>query len=118
MEKPGLVQREVSSISWIEFNIPDWGKGTVVVNVALKMPDMLDVFGDLADERDEGDVDVIRTSAAETIAPINIFAISVCDNLLEHPHGIHWDVMVCFSYVGFMHVEFDVISVFSSIRSK
>ena len=65
---------------------------------------VFDVICDPANEGDKGDVDVIRASAPEAIAPVDILAVSVRDRLFKHPHWVHGNVTVRFGYVGFMHV--------------
>ena len=79
-------------------------EGAIVVNVALKMSNVFDMIHDPANEGDKGDVDVIRASAPEAIAPVDILAVTVHNCLFKHPHWVHGNVTVRFGYVGFMHV--------------
>ena len=72
---------------------------------------MLEPFGDPTDQRYEGEVDIVRAPASETVAPVNVLPTLVGDDLFELPKWCHWDVAVCSSDVRLVHDKLHLISI-------
>jgi hypothetical protein len=70
------------------------------------------------DQGDEGEIDVIRSTATEAVAAVDVLPVAECDSLFELSQGCHGDVAVGSLYVGLVDYELQVVSMLSAESMK